>query len=214
MHTPGYGLWGLDVAGHKPNKLTEAMVGYLLNYQQDLGHWQVGLDQRPAEASHFTTNYLAILAVKRFGVAHQKDRIATRTKAVEKWLASAEIRNTEDEVSRLRLARESEFDRRDLELLVDELAGKQRDDGGWSQTEAMTSDAYATGSVLVALHEAGKLPIDHASWQRGPQYLLHTQKSDGSWHVVTRAKPMPVYFESGVPNRVVCCVSSISKALK
>ena len=152
VHTPGYGLWGLDVAGHKPDELTEAMVGYLLNYQQNIGHWLVGLDRRPAEASHLTTNYLAIRAVNRFGVAHQKDRIAARRKAVKKWLATAEIRDTEDEVFRLRLADELDVDAADLQPLVEQLASKQRDDGGWAQTEELTSDAYATGSVLVALH--------------------------------------------------------------
>src|SRR5207245_8355088 len=64
----------------------------------------------------------------------------------------------------------------------------------------MKSDAYATGSVLVALHEAGGLSCQHSAWQRGLGYLLRTQKPDGSWHVVSRAKPLQEYFESGFPH--------------
>ena len=64
----------------------------------------------------------------------------------------------------------------------------------------MKPDAYATGSVLVALHEAGGLSDQHSAWLRGLGYLLQTQKPDGSWHVESRAKPIQEYFESGFPH--------------
>jgi len=64
----------------------------------------------------------------------------------------------------------------------------------------MKPDAYATGSVLVALHEAGGLSCQHSAWLRGLGYLLRTQEPDGSWHVVSRAKPLQEYFESGFPH--------------
>jgi N-acyl-D-amino-acid deacylase len=64
----------------------------------------------------------------------------------------------------------------------------------------MESDPYATGSALVALIGAGNVASDHASVQRVIEYLLKTQLEDGSWHVVTRAKPIQKYFESGFPH--------------
>ena len=64
----------------------------------------------------------------------------------------------------------------------------------------MKSDAYATGSVLVTLHEAGELSVADPVWKSGIDYLLRTQKPDGSWHVRTRAEPLQVYFESGFPH--------------
>jgi len=73
-------------------------------------------------------------------------------------------------------------------------------DGGWAQKRGMKPDAYATGSVLVALHEAGGLSCQHSAWLRGLGYLLRTQEPDGSWHVVSRAKPLQEYFESGFPH--------------
>ncbi len=32
------------------------------------------------------------------------------------------------------------------------------------------------------------------------RYLVDTQLEDGSWHVVTRAKPFQTYFETGFPH--------------
>jgi hypothetical protein len=83
---------------------------------------------------------------------------------------------------------------------VRELLGEQDAEGGWGQKRGMTPDAYATGSVLVALHEAGELSSQDSAWLRGLGYLLRTQKPDGSWHVVSRAKPLQEYFESGFPH--------------
>jgi hypothetical protein len=76
----------------------------------------------------------------------------------------------------------------------------QRADGGWSQTDKMESDAYATGSALVALHEAGALATTDPAYRRGVGFLLKNQLEDGSWHVPTRSKPIQTYFESGFPH--------------
>jgi squalene cyclase len=80
-----------------------------------------------------------------------------------------------------------------------ELLSLQRDDGGWNQLPEMESDAYATGTALVALHDAG-LATSDAAYQRGLRYLLKTQQEDGSWHVKSRSKPFQTYFETGFPH--------------
>ena len=64
----------------------------------------------------------------------------------------------------------------------------------------MPTDAYATGLALVALAQAGDLPITDATYQRGLSFLLKSQQSDGSWFVKTRAIPTNPYFESGFPH--------------
>ena len=63
----------------------------------------------------------------------------------------------------------------------------------------MTSDAYATGTVLAALLRDGSKQAD-PSIKRGVDYLLDSQLEDGSWHVVTRATPFQPYFETGFPH--------------
>jgi Squalene-hopene cyclase C-terminal domain len=80
------------------------------------------------------------------------------------------------------------------------LRNEQNRDGGWSQLRGLNSDAYATGQVLVVLHEAGSVRTDDPQYQRGVRYLLETQEPDGSWLVHKRAVPINGYFESGFPH--------------
>jgi prenyltransferase beta subunit len=81
---------------------------------------------------------------------------------------------------------------------VRDLRGLQRPNGGWAQLPRMEPDAYATGEALVALHEAGDVPVTDPAWRKGLQYLMSTQNPDGSWRVHTRmvspAQVSPPYF--------------------
>lgn len=200
VDTKGYALWALDIGQYAPDDKTEAMVEYVLNIQKHHGTWTTTVDRPPAEASHFTTNYVALRGLNRYGNAKQKEAIATRATAVKEWLESANAVDTEDQVFRLRLAHELKLPSDRVDHFVQRLLSEQEADGGWGQNRQMKSDAYATGSVLVALREAGGLSCQHSPWQRGLGYLLRTQKPDGSWHVVSRAKPIMEYFESGFPH--------------
>jgi hypothetical protein len=198
--TVGYALWALDIGGHAPDEKTERLVEYLLNYQKELGVWKTVVNRPPAEASDFTTNYVAVRGLNRYGHAKQREAIETRTAAVRRWLESADAADTEDQVFRLRLAHELKLPEERIGHFVQKLLSEQETDGGWAQERGMKPDGYATGSVLVALHEAGGLSCRHAAWLRGLGYLLRTQKPDGSWHVESRAKPLQEYFESGFPH--------------
>src|SRR5207302_3601012 len=75
----------------------------------------------------------------------------------------------------------------------------QRSDGGWAQTPELTSDAYATGQTLYALHESG-VPASDPVYRRGVAYLVRTQLDDGSWHVSSRSPKFQPYFQSGFPH--------------
>src|SRR5207237_5602336 len=81
-----------------------------------------------------------------------------------------------------------------------ELLKTQRKDGGWSQTEDLDSDAYATGSALVMLHQAASVPVSDPVYQRGLEFLIGAQQADGSWQVRSRSTPFQTYFESGFPH--------------
>ena len=50
-----------------------------------------------------------------------------------------------------------------------------------------------------ALSVAGKMAVSNPVYQKGVDYLLRTQASDGTWHVETRAIWLQPYFESGFP---------------
>ncbi|MEI9811484.1 MAG: hypothetical protein WDO18_01860 [Acidobacteriota bacterium] len=77
---------------------------------------------------------------------------------------------------------------------------QQRTDGGWAQLSTRTSDAYATGEALIALHRAGVLTPQDSAYQRGVRYLLSSQQADGSWHVETRAYPFQPLIDTTYPH--------------
>src|SRR6185503_15209630 len=88
----------------------------------------------------------------------------------------------------------------EIRRAAQELLKTQRPDGGWAQLADMKSDAYASGTALVALHQAGGIATADAAYQRGLQWLLAAQLDDGSWHVTTRSTPIQTYYESGYPH--------------
>jgi N-acyl-D-amino-acid deacylase len=80
-----------------------------------------------------------------------------------------------------------------------DLLAAQRADGGWADIAPMESSAYTTGLAMMALEGSG-LPVSDPAYQRGVQYLLNTQREDGSWHVRTRAAGFQPYFDNGFPH--------------
>jgi N-acyl-D-amino-acid deacylase len=196
----GYALWALAAGGEKPNETTAAVTGYFLTWQSDKKHWSQGSQRPPTAGSDFTNTYLAMRGLAEFGTDEQKPEIEKRTKQVQQWLSETASKDTEDRVFRLRTMPHVDADEATIQGAIDQLIETQHDDGGWAQLADMESDAYATGTVLVALVQAGQLPPDHAAVQRGIRYLLDAQLEDGSWHVVTRAKGFQPYFETGFPH--------------
>ncbi|NBY01680.1 MAG: hypothetical protein EBQ87_06820 [Planctomycetes bacterium] len=73
--TAGYALLTLELAGIKPNETTDAVVTYLLKHQAANGYWKVTSNRPPSEASHFTTNYLALRALRVWGNSNSKNEI-------------------------------------------------------------------------------------------------------------------------------------------
>ena len=84
-----------------------------------------------------------------------------REMAAAKWVLENEPHDTEDRVFRLRTLPYIDAEQLAVQKEVNALLAKQQVDGGWTQAEGMASDAYATGTVLTALQEVGRLPSDH-----------------------------------------------------
>jgi hypothetical protein len=87
-----------------------------------------------------------------------------------------------------------------LKKAAEELLHEQRADGGWAQLPGLETDAYATGQALVALCRAGIITVSDPAYQRGSDFLLRTQMSDGSWLVRSRSFPVQPYKDSGFPH--------------
>jgi hypothetical protein len=138
-----------------------------------------------------------------------------------RWLTATNPRETEDRVFRLVGLKYAGATKEVLAAAVADLVKAQRPDGGWSQLDApiaeskpdkgpnstrhtdmtgLASDPYATGSVLVALHQAGGMATADPAYRRGLGFLVRTQRADGSWYVKSRSHPFQTYFESGFPH--------------
>ncbi len=198
--TAGYAMWALEIGGWKADETTAAVNHYLVDYQKDKHRWLSSSQRLPSMGSPFTSTYVALRALSYYGTEEQADGIRVRREAAAKWVLENEPHDTEDRVFRLRTLPYIDAQELTLKKVVDDLLAKQQADGGWSQTDDMTSDAYATGTVLTALREVGRLPCDHPAVVSGCRYLINTQLEDGTWHVVTHAKPIQTYYESGFPH--------------
>ncbi|MDA1050831.1 MAG: hypothetical protein O3C40_10175 [Planctomycetota bacterium] len=198
--TAGYALWALEAGGHTADETTTAVISYLLQDKTETGHWSQPGSRPPSSGSDFTSTFVSLRAIAVYGTAEQQPEIESRTAKLREWLAKTKPRDTEDQVFRLHAMRSAKLDDELIQQSVTTLLAKQRDDGGWAQTDEMESDAYATGSVVVALLQSGKVAIDNEQAQRGLKFLVDAQLDDGSWHVTTRAKPFQTYYESGFPH--------------
>lgn len=201
--TAGYALWTLQAGGRKPDETTAAVAEYLLLRDGSRDHWRSTSNRPPSEASDVTTTAVSILGLQSFATESQTDRVEERLDKARDWLSDVEPKDNEDRVFRLfALYYLDEPDKTEdaIDRAVKELLDTQQDDGGWRQNEELQSDAYATGSALVALHQAGGLPVSDPAYQKGLKFLIHTQLEDGSWHVQSRSRPFQTYFESGFPH--------------
>jgi hypothetical protein len=77
---------------------------------------------------------------------------------------------------------------KDVQAGIDALLARQNKDGGWGQLKNVASDAYATGQAVYFLSLAG-VKGDRAELKRGVQFLVQTQKDDGSWPMKRRGNP-------------------------
>jgi hypothetical protein len=198
--TAGYALLTLEWGGWKADDTTDAVVEYLLLHKKDLDHWTSTSNRPPSEVSAFTTTYLALRGLRKWGKPEHKERIARRIDTVRGWLGKAKPRDTEDRVFRLLALQEAGVPDREVHKAARDLLQTQRADGGWAQIDRLDSDAYATGSALVALHQTGGLSANDREYQRGVAFLLKTQLPDGSWLVRSRSRPFQTYYESGFPH--------------
>lgn len=194
-----YAMLTLELGGKAPDETTEAVADFLLKRDESRGHWRTSSDRPPSESSSFTSTYLALRALAKYGKADQKDRIAARVTKAKDWLDKTRPKDTEDRVFRLLALDAAKAPADSIRKAADDLLATRRPDGGWSQLDVGPSDAYATGSALVALHLAGRLATDSPAYRDGLRFLIADQRQDGSWFVASRSKPFQPYFESGFP---------------
>lgn len=198
-----YRLVAADAAGVRPN-LVDAVYARLLASRQDAdGSWTSYHQRPPASYSTFTQTALALRAIQLYSDPSQKADAASRIARARHWLLTHTPTDTESRTYQLLGLNWTGADAAAVRRAAMALAATQQLDGGWNSLDGRASDAYSTGEVLVALHDAAGVPVTDSRYRRGVDYLLRTQMPDGSWHVATRLHPpapvSPPYFESGYP---------------
>lgn len=197
--TASYALWMFEVCQTGRNDVTDALVSYLLARQEDDGHFVPASNRPPLEESKVSCTLLSAYGLQKYADESQREAADAAIQKARAWLQSAPLVSHEDRVARLWGLHLFEDDSAALQSTRTELLSQQRPDGGWRQTDDLESDAYATGQAVYVLRLAG-VPADDAVLKKALDYLVRTQEPDGSWHVVTRSKPIQTYFDNGDPH--------------
>jgi ankyrin repeat protein len=193
-------LGAFAAAGHPADRATDALLFNVSAQQQRDGRWHSGgVPRPPIEDGDFSRTALAVRALAVYGLPGRQAEMNERLQRAVAWLRSSTPLTAEDRGFRLLGLSWGGSDASTRQRAARDIMALQRPDGGWSQREEMASDAYATGLTLYALTESGSLPGSSPAVQRGTQYLLSTQRADGSWFVRSRSPKFQPYFEGGFP---------------
>src|SRR5882762_3505943 len=137
-----------------------------------------------------------------------KSQRAALSKAIA-WLDAAKLSGIhQDKVLKVLMGVRSAKPRNTMQTAIDELLALQRVDGGWSQTvPELKSDAFATGQTLYVLSLAG-FTVERPEIKRGMDFLVATQKPDGSWPMISRSTPDGSPGSSKLLTPITCAASS------
>ena len=180
---------GPDAAAREGMK---RLLGTVKADQTENGSWQAWPQTRPPMGGNSDESITALAALALLPAAGTGDDAGAKValdRAV-RWLAQTKSDDDPQSVA-LRLVLWQRLNRpaAEREPLVRHIKSRQNADGGWSQSKHMPSDGWATGQALYAL--AGQvLKPDDATIARGRDFLVRTQRPDGSWPMTSRpAKP-------------------------
>jgi hypothetical protein len=151
------------------------------------GSWIAWPETRPPFFGNSDESMTALATLALLPAAQEQDPAAKA--AVKKgvdWLAKFQSDDNPQSLAlRLVLWRRLERPAVEWKPLLGRLKKNQNPDGGWSQADGMSSDAWATGEALYALAYAGVGPADPIV-ARAHAFLVRTQRTDGSWPMTSR----------------------------
>lgn len=207
-----YALLGMAGDGYLPDLTTAAMARNLAAQQLPNGSWhRGGVARVPVEDSDIALTALVIRSLQCFANKGTQAEYSGRVRRAQTWLASAKPVYAEEWNMQLLGLKWAGTPVSSLSKMASAVEAKQRPSGGWGQNDYLPEDAYATGQTMFALSEAGRKTTDPILL-KGKTYLLRTQASDGSWHVVSRAVKFQPFFQGGFPYDHDQWISSMGSA--
>ncbi len=200
----GWLLMTAHAFGVPANLSTSAIAQGVATNQQADGGWRM-FDARPPQShGRITTTAVIARGISLYLPEPFKEEKESRLRRAREWLLKAQPQTTEERTYQLFGLLWTGADEGVRKNAAKQLLAEQRKDGGWSQLPRLESDAYSTGEVLSALHQAAGLAATDPVYQRGLRFLLSTQQPDGSWLVKSRLHPpapvSPPYFQTGFPH--------------
>jgi pimeloyl-ACP methyl ester carboxylesterase len=183
----------------------------IVKKQQPDGSWEffATLRRPPINESQTTDAAWIIMALAgQSGPDAPKLQREALVKAVA-WLDAAKRSNLhQDKALKVLMGVRSGKSPKTLQTTIDELLALQRADGGWSQTvPELKSDAFATGQTLYVLSLAG-FSAERPEIKRGINFLVATQKPDGSWPMISRSTPDGSPGSARLLTPITCAASS------
>ncbi len=183
----------------------------IVKKQQPDGSWEffATLRRPPINENQTTDAAWIILALRgETGPDAPESQRAALAKATAWFDAAKPSGIHQDKVFKVLLAVRAGKPRQAVRATADELLALQRADGGWSQTlPELKSDAYATGQTLYVLSLAG-YTAERPEIKRGMDFLVATQRPDGSWPMVSRSTPDGSPGSAKLLTPITCAASS------
>jgi hypothetical protein len=181
---------GLGAVGN-PDEAIKAGIAKLMETvkgdQAEDGSWVAWPETRPPIFGPSDDSVTAMGTLAMITAAEGGDESAKvyRDKGVA-WLTRTPTDDDPQSVAmRIVVFQRSGRSTEEIAPLVESIKRRQKEDGGWSQSADMGSDAWATGQALLALSIAG-LKSEDPVIARGREFLVRTQKEDGSWEMASR----------------------------
>ncbi len=197
--TLGYDADGLSALRYTSDWMMESFSRYLLQGQRPDGSWRDKARRPPMIDGPIVFTAWTLRALQLYPPTGREREVADALQRARSWLKQEPTHSHNDRVFQLLGLAWAGEPASNLTPLAEALLSEQRANGGWSQLPTLDCDAWATGASLVALHKAGIAP-SHPGYQRGIDYLLRTQFSDGSWWVRSRSWPFQPHFDGKFPH--------------
>jgi N-acyl-D-amino-acid deacylase len=196
----GYDLWALSATKYKTNKTIQLLARNIMHRQKKEGNWVSPNLRPPLEYYSFSATALALKGIQAHLPPVFQKETQQRVEKAKNWMMTNTPVANEERVFQLLGLVWSNGDKHFINKQAKNLLALQRGDGGWSQLDALPTDAYATGQSLYALNQCGELDVAAPAFQKGIAFLLRAQLDDGSWKIQTRSFPSVPYVDSGFPH--------------